>query len=107
MRVHLSMNLMREVIAPMTMDGYDLKPGSLCFVPMEIAHRDENWAVDGYPASQFWAERHVKEVERIDESGQMQRKAIFRLGGNSSSSVRFFPYGTCLGHLPQYLLHFG
>lgn len=102
------MNLMREVIAPMAMDGYDLKPGSLCFVPMEIAHRDENWAVDGHPASQFWAERHVKEVERIDESGQMQRKAIFRLGGNSSSSVRFFPYGTCLGNLPiNIFLHFG
>lgn len=77
----------------MTMDGYDLRPGALCFIPMEIAHRDENWAVDGHPADEFWAERHIKEVEKVDESGQIQRKAIFRLGGTSSRSVRFFPYG--------------
>lgn len=100
MRVHLSMNLMREVIKPMTMDGYDLKPGALCFVPMEIAHRDEKWAVYGHPASEFWAERHVKEIETVDESGQTQRKAIFRLGENSSGPVRFFPYGTHLNPLP-------
>lgn len=73
------------------MDGYDLKPGAWCFLPMEISHRDESWGVHGHPANDFWAERHIKEGEKIDGSGDTAGKATFRL--SSGVSGAFFPYG--------------
>ncbi|KAJ4420814.1 hypothetical protein N0V82_004109 [Gnomoniopsis sp. IMI 355080] len=91
MRVHLSMNIMREIMEPITMDGYDLKPGAWCFLPMEISHLDESWGVNGHPATEFWAARHIIEEEKIDQLGDTVRKATFRLSSNKSGA--FFPYG--------------
>lgn len=91
LRVHLSMNIMREVMEPTTIDGYNLRPGALCFLPMEVAHRDETWAIDGHPASEFWAERHVKTEEEVGRSGKTMRKPVFHLAAGVSGA--FFPYG--------------
>lgn len=59
----------------------------------DITHYDESiWGVEGHPASEFWAERHVRWVEKRGE-GETKRERVFeRLGGPND----FFPYGELL-----------
>ncbi|EMR62436.1 putative cytochrome p450 family protein [Eutypa lata UCREL1] len=95
LRLHMSFNIVREVTEPMTLDGYMIKKGSLIEAPMQIAHTEEAaWGVTDHPASEFWAERHIKYVESKDEEGNVVQKREFTMAGRSST---FFPYG---GGLP-------
>src|SRR5690242_14388209 len=68
LRLHVSINLTREVTGDaVTLGAFQVKRGSLLQAPTRVAHLDEpSWGVDGHPASEFWAERHIKYVERVD-----------------------------------------
>ncbi|KAF4775274.1 hypothetical protein HER10_EVM0008585 [Colletotrichum scovillei] len=91
LRMHVSINITREVMEPMELDGYHLSKGSLVQAPTQIGHREESvWGVEGHPASEFWAERHIKYVEKEDEDGKLQRVKEFAVAGRPSD---FFPYG--------------
>lgn len=82
LRLHVSINVTRQVTQPITLDNYLLTPGSLIQAPSQIGQYNETvWGSDGHPASQFWAGRHRKH-----ESG----KAEFSIMGRTSS---FFPFG--------------
>ncbi|KAK4443538.1 cholesterol 7-alpha-monooxygenase 4 [Podospora aff. communis PSN243] len=82
LRLHVSVNIMREVIKPLDIAGYTLAPGSIIQAPTSVAHFDEEvWAVDGHPASEFYAERHIKVVDG---------KRAFECAGKGSN---LFPFG--------------
>ncbi|KAL5052316.1 hypothetical protein BDW71DRAFT_193674 [Aspergillus fruticulosus] len=81
LRLHISINITREVTQPITLDGYRLSAGSLIQAPSQIGHYDEVWSAPGYPATEFWAARNLKH-----EDG----KTEFTMAGRSSS---FLPYG--------------
>ena len=90
-RLHLSINITREVVQPMTVDGYILPKHAIIQAPTTIAHYDEGvWASQGHPASQFWAERHIKYQETGDEAGNTNRTKEFSMSARPSE---FFPYG--------------
>ncbi|KAH8820156.1 putative cytochrome P450 [Xylogone sp. PMI_703] len=91
LRLHVSFNIMRNTKELVTMDGFTFKTGSTLQAPMAIAHYDETvWGVAGYPASVFWAERHIKYTEEKDDNGGVHRKRVFAMAGRPSS---FFPFG--------------
>lgn len=81
LRLHISINITREVTQPITIDGYHLSAGSLIQAPSQIGHYDEVWSSPGHPATEFWAGRNLKH-----ENG----KTEFTMAGRSSS---FLPYG--------------
>ncbi|KAG8165821.1 hypothetical protein KVR01_004373 [Diaporthe batatas] len=60
--------------------------------PMAIAHYEEAaWAVPGHPASEFWAERHIKYADSDAADGsKANKKRVYALSGRPSS---FFPFG--------------
>jgi cytochrome P450 len=85
LRLHVSINVTREVTEPIILDGYLLTTGSLIQAPSQIGqYNEEVWGSDGHPASQFWAGRHLKY-----ESGT----AEFTMAGKTGS---FFPFGMSL-----------
>ena len=93
LRIHMSFNVMRNVQESFQIDGYTIPKGSMIQAPQTIAHYDEAiWGVDEHPASEFWAERHIKSVEEKDDAGNITYKRSFAMAGRSSS---YFPYGTC------------
>ncbi|KAK5655986.1 hypothetical protein OQA88_5124 [Cercophora sp. LCS_1] len=82
MRLRVSIHVTREVVQPLEVEGYTLKPGSVLQAPTELAHwNEEVWGVEGHPAAEFWAERHVKYADG---------KAVFEMRGRPTD---FFPYG--------------
>ncbi|OQD61338.1 hypothetical protein PENPOL_c017G07004 [Penicillium polonicum] len=82
LRLHISINVTREVTQPIKLDGHLLTPGSLIQAPSQIGQYNEAvWGTSGHPASQFWAGRHLKH-----DGG----KAEFTMAGRTSS---FFPFG--------------
>ncbi|OLN93262.1 Cholesterol 7-alpha-monooxygenase 3 [Colletotrichum chlorophyti] len=82
LRLHVSINVTREVTQPITLDGHLLASGSLIQAPSQIGQYNESvWGSDGHPASEFWAGRHLK------RSGG---KVEFTMAGRTSS---FFPFG--------------
>jgi hypothetical protein len=83
MRLHISINITREVVQPLEVEGYMLAKGTLLQSPTELAHYEEGvWGVEGHPAGEFWAERHVK----VDSDG----KRVFEMRGRPTD---WFPYG--------------
>ncbi|KAF6816753.1 hypothetical protein CPLU01_13771 [Colletotrichum plurivorum] len=91
LRLHVSINITREVLEPIDWDGYTLPKGSLIQAPTRIGLQDETvWGVEGHPASEFWAERHIKYGERVDEFGETRKVREFCMNGRPSD---FFPYG--------------
>ncbi|RDW73675.1 hypothetical protein BP5796_07117 [Coleophoma crateriformis] len=91
LRLHVSVNVTREVVEDMEMDGYLLKKGGLVQTPSGVAHFDESvWGVPGHPATEFWAERHLVDVEEEDADGNIKITKQFSIGKKTSS---FFPYG--------------
>ncbi len=93
MRLHISINVTREVVGSVVVEGHALEKGSLVQAPSEVAHfSDATWSADGHPASEFWAERHVKYVETTNEAGEVKKVPQFAMSGRSNS---FFPYGMC------------
>lgn len=82
LRLHVSINVTRQVTQPITLDGYVLSPGSLIQAPSQIGQYNEAvWGSAGHPASKFWAGRHLKH-----DNG----KPEFTMAGRTSS---FFPFG--------------
>jgi hypothetical protein len=92
MRLHISYVVTRKVLQPLDVDEYQISPGSLLQASTQIAHHEEAvWAVDNHSASEFWAERHVRYVEKGDEADNISLQAQFSIRGRPSA---FFPYGT-------------
>ncbi|KAF4890595.1 Cholesterol 7-alpha-monooxygenase [Colletotrichum fructicola] len=90
-RLHVSINVTREVMEPLEWDGYVLPKGSLVQAPTQIGLQDESvWGVEGHPASSFWAERHIKYVDKEDELGHIKTVMEFSMAGRPSD---YFPYG--------------
>ena len=94
LRLRMNFNIIRQVNEPFAVDGYTLKKGAMLQAPMMVAHYDEAvWGNAGHPASEFWAERHIKYVDETDGSGNVCRKRTFAMAGRPSS---YFPFGTLL-----------
>lgn len=82
LRLHVSINVTREVTQDITLDGYTLSPGALIQAPSQIgAHNEAVWGTEEHPATEFWAGRNIKH-----DNG----KPEFTMAGKTSS---FFPYG--------------
>ena len=82
LRLHVSINVTREVTQNITLDGYELSPGSLIQAPSQIgAHNEAVWGVPGHPAKEFWGPRNIKYVDGKPE---------FTMSGKTQS---FFPFG--------------
>jgi cytochrome P450 len=91
LRLHMNFNLLRQVNRPIDMDGHTLRKGAWVATPIVVAHFDEtDWNQAGHPASEFWAERHIKYKEEKDPAGNVTLKPVFGLAGRPSS---FFPFG--------------
>lgn len=99
LRLSMSFNVVRNVSQTFTLDGYEIPKGALAQAPTLVAHYDEDvWGMEAHPASEFWAERHIKYTEEKDGSGNISRKRVFDMGGRSGS---YFPYGM-LSSAPYY-----
>lgn len=91
LRLHVSINVTREVTQSITLDGYRLTAGASIQAPSQIGQYNEAvWGSERHPASQFWAGRHLKH-----DGG----KAEFSMAGRTSS---FFPFGMSAPHLSPY-----
>lgn len=91
LRLHISVNVTREVTEPFSLGTYSLEKGDLLQAPSQIAHYDEEvWGEEGHRASEFWAERHISYTESINAAGQTVRQAEFSMTGRAGA---FFPYG--------------
>lgn len=92
LRLHTNFNIIRDVNEEIEMDGFTLRKGSMLHAVMREAHYDEEtWRRDEYPASEFWAERHIKVQKSRDEEGNVIQKRVFSMAGRPSS---YFPFGT-------------
>lgn len=91
LRLRVNFNLMRNVKEPITLDGFTLQRGSLLQAPSVVAHYNEAaWGEAGHPATEFWAERHIKYVDEKDETGNFIRKRKFAMAARPSD---YFPFG--------------
>ncbi|KAK1579310.1 cytochrome P450 [Colletotrichum navitas] len=92
MRLHVSIAITREVSEPTTLQGYRLGKGSIVQALTNLMHFDEQtWGQEGHPASEFWAERHIKHVKKVDErTGAVATERQFVMSAKPSE---FFPYG--------------
>ncbi len=98
LRLRMNFNIMRQVKEPMTVDGCNLKKGATLQAPMMIAHYDQAvWGSTGHPASEFWAERHLKYIKETDPAGNVSHKRVFAMAGRPSS---YFPFGMLQHILP-------
>ncbi|KAJ0328503.1 hypothetical protein COL5a_004811 [Colletotrichum fioriniae] len=91
MRLHVSIALSREVVETTTLHGFRLKKGSMIQAPTHLVHLDEQiWSQEGHSASEFWAERHVKHVKRVDEdTGRLTTEKQFVLAGKTNEFIPF------------------
>jgi cytochrome P450 len=90
LRLHVSMNVTREVMTDTIIAGYVLPKHSLVQAPSRIAHMDEStWGSTGHPASEFWAARNLKSLQ-VTEDDKVKRVAEFSVKGRPSD---FFPFG--------------
>ncbi|GAP85198.2 putative cytochrome P450 [Rosellinia necatrix] len=99
LRTHVSFNVTRQATRPLAIEGYPIEKGALVQVCSRIEHYHKDvWGVEGHPASEFWAYRHVKYVDDVQVEGQGQeqgqvkgaKKAQFVMKGRPSS---FLPFG--------------
>ncbi|KAK0634297.1 cytochrome P450 [Bombardia bombarda] len=93
MRMHVSFNITRRATQQVVIDGYVIPKGAIVQTCAQIAHFEEDvWGVEGHPASEFWAYRHVKVADVVDEkTGEVVgQKKQFAMKGRPSS---FFPFG--------------
>lgn len=85
MRVHMSIALMRAVVKPMELGGYQLQQDSLIQTPMRYAHMDPaNWDHPEHPAHEFWGWRHVKTVDGRPTFVAPKPGTFFPYGGGAS-----------------------
>ncbi|KAM7216356.1 putative cytochrome P450 E-class, group IV [Rhypophila decipiens] len=92
LRMHMSINVTRQVLQPVMIEGYLLEKGAIIQGPAEIVHYEEDtWGEEGHPASEFWAERHIKYIEEVDEkTGEKKTVKQFTMSGRAAD---LFPYG--------------
>ena len=92
LRLHMNFNVIRDVNDEIEMDGFKLRKGSMLQALMRVAHHDEAiWSSDEHPASEFWAERHIKVQESTDAERNVTQERVFSMAGRPSS---YFPFGT-------------
>ncbi|KAI0110918.1 putative cytochrome P450 [Nemania sp. FL0031] len=82
LRLRINFNITRDVKEPISIDGHTVPKGSMLQAPMMVSHYNETWGTAEHPASEFWAERHIKH----DSAGNR----TYSLAGNNTS---FFPFG--------------
>lgn len=88
LRLYVSMNVTREIIQDMEIDGQVLKAGHIVMAPSYVAHTLDasSFDVEGkFPAKEFWPERFLSFGEKSEKS-----EAKFSAG---SKSGKMFPYG--------------
>ncbi|KAK8134462.1 cytochrome P450 [Apiospora sp. TS-2023a] len=84
LRLRINFNIVRDVKQPVVLDNVNttVEKGALLQVPMMVAHYDESiWGAADHPASEFWAERHIRYVEG-------ERKYV--MAGHPAA---YFPFG--------------
>lgn len=83
LRLRINFNIIRDVKQSIKLDGHTIPRGSLLQAPMQVAHYNEAvWGTPNHPASDFWAERHVR-------IGDGNRRVYSMAGGTAS----YFPFG--------------
>lgn len=83
LRLRINFNIIRDVKQPIKLDGHTIPRGSLLQAPMQVAHYSEAvWGAKNHPASDFWAERHIR-------TGDGSRR-VYSMAG---SSAFHFPFG--------------
>ncbi|UQC84246.1 uncharacterized protein CLUP02_09742 [Colletotrichum lupini] len=92
MRLHVSIALSREVVETTTLHGFRLEKGSIIQAPTHFVHLDEQiWSQEGHSASEFWAERHLKHVKKVEEgTDRLTTEKQFVLAGKTNE---FIPFG--------------
>ncbi|KAI1267558.1 putative cytochrome P450 [Xylariaceae sp. FL1019] len=94
LRLHVSFNATRLVRSNTTIGGYYVSEGSLVQAPSQIAHLDAaTWGADGHPAPDFWASRHMKQVQEVAEETQstFERPALTK--ARAARATSYFPFG--------------
>jgi cytochrome P450 len=93
LRLNVCINITRELVEPTELNGYKLRKGALLQAPTNLAHYDEQiWGKNGHKATEFWPERHIKRVKKVDDiTGKTAIVREFELAARPSE---FFPYGT-------------
>ncbi|KAK1758041.1 cytochrome P450 [Echria macrotheca] len=95
LRLHVSVNVTREVVGDVTLGGYKLPKHALIQAPTWLAHSNEKvWSAEGHPASEFWAYRHVR-YSNTDSDGKGKAEFVMSAGPND-----FFPYGGGISMCP-------
>ncbi|KAK3324364.1 cytochrome P450 [Cercophora scortea] len=90
LRIHMSLNLTREVNNPVVVEGYKLRKGAVMQAITQLAHLDEaTWGREGHPASEFWAGRHLKYAPGLEKGGGGVVPEFFMAGKAGS----FVPFG--------------
>ncbi|KAK0702256.1 cytochrome P450 [Lasiosphaeris hirsuta] len=100
LRLHLSINLTREVNNPIVIEGYRIGKGAMLQALTQIAHYDEEtWAADGHAASDFWAGRHLRYVRQPSNEPGKEANLVpeFSVAGKPGS---FVPFGDGTGICP-------
>ncbi|KAH8772004.1 cytochrome P450 [Diaporthe sp. PMI_573] len=91
LRLHVGVLITRTSTDPVNISGYSFPIGSVFQAPTEVAHLDEAvWGAPDHPASEFWAHRHIKEIEKKDGTGKTIKSLEFSIAGRAGF---FFPYG--------------
>lgn len=99
LRLHVSINITREVVGPISLGGVNLERGAIIQAPTEISHLGEEvWGAEGHPAKEFWAERHIKYEEVVDENGKAKTVRQFSVAGRSNDLYPYGEYPQCLCH---------
>lgn len=91
LRLHVSMNVTRQVTGPLEVGGVQLEKGAVLQAATEIVHYDEEvWGAQGHAAKEFRPERHIQYVDEVGADGKKKRVRKFVMGGGPTD---FFPYG--------------
>ncbi|KAI0199881.1 putative cytochrome P450 [Astrocystis sublimbata] len=87
LRLRIKFNITRDVKKAVAIMGHTIPAGSMLQAPMMVAHYDETtWGANGHPASEFWAERHIKYKDGSRTYANMagHNTAFFPFGGGAN-----------------------
>ncbi|KFA54461.1 hypothetical protein S40293_07995 [Stachybotrys chartarum IBT 40293] len=98
LRLYSRFLIARTATESVTVCGYTLPKGSTVMTPVEASHlREDIWGAPSHPASEFWAARHIVEIEAQDEHGSTTKRKEYSLGDRKKF---FLPYGGGLSMCP-------
>lgn len=86
LRLRISTTPTRQLLNDLVVDGYVLKQGNCVMVPSWLAHTGEEWSSEGHPATSFWPERFLGQIDGVNE----QRKST---STSARSPGKYFPFG--------------